>query len=173
MFKGSLFVLEILMLCFFVQEINAQRILQSDEIPKDLSIKLVRGACHDGNCPVYELFINSAGMVYYNGMLHTKLTGKATDKISQKNLKSLFSEFEKIDFFSLRNTYAIKEDGCTIYESHHNWEWISLTINGKSKEIAHDFGCLGEAEKFTKALTELGKKIDEVTNSKHWVRKRK
>jgi hypothetical protein len=165
-----LFIFAFLLL--YVSEIKAQDLLQKGEIPDDLVITLERTFCL-GDCPVYKLTIKADGILLFEGEEYTKKKGLAKTKIKPEKIKQIISEFEKADFFSLRNKYE-DFDVCEMYATDHPSEIISIQINGKSKQVNHNFGCWGEkAKKELTPLVSLGEKIDEITNSKRWVGKQK
>jgi len=80
--------------------------------------------------------------------------------ISEDKIRQLVSEFQKIDYFSLRDSY--EERNVTDMPS----AFTSLTINGDKKTVRHYHGDLGAP----KELTELENKIDEIVNSNQWIK---
>ena len=54
----------------------------------DLVLTMKLGECY-GTCPVYEVSIDDAGNVTFNGIKHTKTIGKATGKISSSDIDRL------------------------------------------------------------------------------------
>jgi len=127
---------------------------------KDVIITLERRGC-DGQCPVYKLTIYGNGTVIYDGYYFVNVTGKHITNISEGKIRELISEFEKIDYFSLNDSYSsdIIGLGSAI---------TSISINGKIKTINHQFGVFG----LPKELTELEYKIDEIVNSSQWIDKK-
>ncbi len=162
-------ILIIFSLLFLVfSKTEAQSLLRNGEIPKDLLITLERTVCY-GSCPAYKLSIDFNGNVGFNGGNFTKKRGKAAGKISQNQIKDMIAEFEKSDFFNLRDSYEEARDGCTEFETDNPSEIISIQINGKKKRISHYFGCLKVDGNPTELVETLGVKIDQITNSKHWI----
>ncbi|OYT53193.1 MAG: hypothetical protein B6U72_06505 [Candidatus Altiarchaeales archaeon ex4484_2] len=121
----------------------------------DVVIIMERSPCY-GFCPAYSLTIYGDGTVIYEGKMSVNVTGKRTSKISQNKVKELVDEFYRINYFSLKDKYdrPITDIPHTI---------TSIKINGKYKSVYNRAG--GPRE-----LNELENKIDEVTNSKQWVK---
>jgi Family of unknown function (DUF6174)/Domain of unknown function (DUF6438) len=120
-------------------------------------ITLERTACF-GACPIYKLTIFGDGKVVYEGERFVKITGKRTAKISQKAVKELISDFEKINYFSLQNSY---QGGPTDLPS----AITSFNTGRKQKTVSHYLG----SPNAPKELTELENKIDTVVNSQQWI----
>jgi Domain of unknown function (DUF6438) len=162
-------VFAFLLLSFSSLVTNAQSLLQSGEIPTDLKVTLERTICF-GNCVPYKLSIDSEGKVIFEGFDKTKSEVTAEGKITHQQVKELIKEFEKADFFELKDSYQDEKDGCTWLVTDHPSEIISIQINGKTKKINHYFGC--GAGTPTKILGELGSKIDEIVETKRWIGER-
>ena len=126
---------------------------------KDVVITLERTVCF-GACPDYTLTIQGDGTVTYEGRQFVRIEGTRTATISEAKISQLLSEFEKVDYFSLNNSYEKLE--ATDMPS----AITSLTINGKTKTVRHYHGDFSAPEK----LTELENKIDEIVNSDQWIK---
>ena len=165
--KQTFLVIFIVALCFLTcSETKAQSPLNNGKIPEDLKITLERLGCL-GTCPAYSLVIKADGSVLFNRGNFKKREGKFEDKITKEQIKQLIGEFEKANFFSLQNSYITEKDGCQKYPPDLPAEKISIKINGKRKTVVHYLGC-GKT-----IIRNLGEKIDEITNSKRWIGKRK
>jgi hypothetical protein len=101
--------------------------------------------------------------------------GKHRGRISQNQLKELLAEFERIEYFSLKDDYGMSGSfgpapakDCPEMRTDHPSAYTSLTMNGKTKKVAHYHGCKGNdaAEK----LRQLENRIDEVVNANQWVK---
>ena len=125
----------------------------------DVVITLERTPCF-GTCPVYTLRIHGNGTVVYEGKDFTKVKGKIETTISQDKIEQLISEFEEADYFSLNSNYTKRTitDAETVI--------TSITIDGKTKTIEHYRGDFSAPRQ----LTELEDRIDEIVNSKQWIR---
>jgi hypothetical protein len=135
---------------------------------------LERTGCF-GTCPIYKLEISAGGKVVYEGKNFVKTKGKVEGNITQEQLGQLIAEFEKANYFSLRDRYEGAEDGCPTSWTDNPSALTSIRIEGRSKSISHDYGCreqdTGQAigSPFPRELTELEKKIDEIAGTKRWV----
>ena len=133
----------------------------------DDSITLERTACF-GTCPMYKVTITSDGTVSFDGKRFTKTTGIAKGKISAHDFRQLVSEFEKINYFSLPDSYAPGTPVCPERITDMPSAYTSIRLNGKTKSVSHYYGCgtSGALEK----LTALEKKIDEVAGTQKWIK---
>jgi hypothetical protein len=147
-------------------------------IPKDTLITLERTPCL-GSCPFYVLTISANGRVtfvpkYYNEKIEV-VTGKAGRKrISRNQVKQLISEFEKINYFSLKDDYGITisyrpSEDCPEWWTDAPSAYTSITLNGKMKKVGHYYGCKGKD--IVEKLTELEDRIDKIVDTKLWVKK--
>ena len=123
-----------------------------------LVIKLQRGPCF-GTCPIYKLTIKGNGDVTFEGGKYVKNAGEVHDKISREKIDLLLHEFKAVDYFSLKDNYT--KVGVTDLP----YVFTSITINGKSKEIAHYHG----DSSAPKALSDLENKIDEIVGTDKWI----
>jgi hypothetical protein len=153
------------------KNVNLPNQSTSQEITKDLVITLERTVCF-GTCPAYKLTVKSDGTVSFEGLEFTKVKRKVEGKITQDNLKTLVSEFEKADFFNLKDSYRLEEDGCKEVWTDNPSEIISIQSGEKSKRVLRYFGCQKIEGNDLEKIANLGKKIDEITNSKQWIGKK-
>ena len=131
-------------------------------IPSDLDevvITLERTVCF-GICPEYKLTIYGSGTVVYEGKRFVRIEGKRTIAISEEKVRQLLSEFKRIDYYSLDDSY--EEFMATDMPS----AFTSLTIDGKTKTVRHYHGDFSAP----KELTKLEDKIDEIVNSNQWIK---
>jgi hypothetical protein len=140
-------------------EINSVKDLNFRIVPKTqpVVITLQRTACF-GACPIYKLTIFGDGRVVYEGERFVKVTGKRTARISPKAVKQLISEFNKLNYFSLADSYT---GGPTDLPS----AITSISMGKKQKTVSHYLGSPNAPQK----LTELENKIDNIVNSQQWV----
>jgi len=122
-------------------------------------ITLERTACF-GVCPVYTLTIYGDGRIVYEGMRNVRIEGTITTTISEDKIKQLITEFQKIDYFSLKDSY--EERNATDMPS----AFTSLTFDGKTKTVRHYHGDFSAPKK----LTELENKIDQIGYSDQWTK---
>ena len=119
-------------------------------------IAMERSSCY-GAYPAYSLTFYGNGTIFYEGKnRYVNITGKQTSEIHKEKVKELVDEFYKINYFSLKDKYdqLITDIPYTT---------TSITINGKYKSVYNRAGA-------PKELNELENKIDEITNSKQWIK---
>ncbi|MGI8883099.1 MAG: DUF6438 domain-containing protein [Pyrinomonadaceae bacterium] len=165
----------VLLFLFLMYQISfAQKV-----IPKDTLITLERNPGYWGkvgseSCPFYKLTIFAEGKVKLEVKEYKEykeVTNKIIkSKIKKEQVKQIISEFEKIDFYSIKSTFEDKENirgECPQYAYDASSAFISIAVNGKTKQVEHYDGCRG-TESLSK-LTNLENKIDEAVNIKQWV----
>ncbi|WP_199332923.1 DUF6174 domain-containing protein [Nostoc sp. FACHB-190] len=137
---------------------SQQQILnQNNQKTNSGLITLQRTACY-GTCPIYKITIFPDGRVVYEGERFVKVVGKRTARISPQAVRRLVAEFNKVNYFSLANSY---QGGRTDAPS----AITSLTIGKRQKTVNHYLGSPNAPQ----ALTALENKIDAVVNSQRWV----
>lgn len=144
---------------------------QDAGIPADLEIKLERTGCFAGAnaCPTYKLTVNADGSVVFEGIDLTTVKGRAEDKISPEKMRLLIAEFQRADFFNLKDSYDYPN--CPSIATDSPNANTSIRMNGQDKTIHHYLGCLGEDLKtFPAQLTELEDKIDEIVGTDRWTK---
>jgi hypothetical protein len=104
------------------------------------------------------LTISGDGTVVYEGEEFVKVKGKRTAHISPDKVQELLSEFEQIDYFSLKDHYT------KAAVADHPSAITSLTIGENSKTVEHDHGDISAPEE----LAQLERRIDEIVNSEQW-----
>jgi hypothetical protein len=149
---------------------------QKITLDKDTVITLQRTACYRG-CSPYKVMINADGTVVFDGSkyVYDAKTGKeafqplGTQKssISREQLQLLVSEFDRINYFALKDQYTEKKD-CPEYGTDAPSASTSIQTNGKSKSIKHYGGCMGTDA--LRDLSALEAKIDEIANTKQWLK---
>ena len=125
----------------------------------DVVITLERTVCF-GVCPEYQLTVYGSGTVVYEGKRFVRIEGKRTIAISEDKVRQLLSEFKRIDYFSLDDSY--EEHMATDMPS----VFTSLTVDGKTKTVRHYHGDFSAP----KELTELEDRIDEIIDSNQWIK---
>jgi hypothetical protein len=137
------------------------------QVPTDLAITLTRTVCK-GPCPAYRLTVTSDGLVNFEGTAHT-LETKGSWKIDQGRLQQLIAEFRKARFFDYDDVYHDDKNCPIVYTDAPNVT-TSIRINGSAKQVIHNHGCEDkEGRPYPPGLTELERKIDEITGSSRWV----
>ncbi|MCA1626670.1 MAG: DUF6438 domain-containing protein [Acidobacteria bacterium] len=139
----------------------------------EIAITLERWSDYFGVAPAYKVLIYADGNVIFEGEKNVKTKGMARSSISKENLQRLIKEFEKINYFSLRDKYVGSEDGCPFMLSDASSVSTSFQFNGKRKSVYHDLGCVEDLAKglgiFPQELFKLEQLIDDIVNSKQWI----
>jgi hypothetical protein len=133
------------------------------QLARKPAITLERTACF-GGCPIYRLWISPTGDVTYEGKAHVRRLGTATGKIPKQRLDGLLNELEKAGYFSFAGRYTANEPACGRYATDLPSVISSVTVDGRTKRIEHDYGCGGAPG----ALVVLERRIDEVVASGQW-----
>jgi hypothetical protein len=121
-------------------------------------ITLERTICYS-KCPVYSLEINGQGEVTYNGRENVAVLGRRTAKITKDQVRLLVAEFESIGFCTLPDEY---------YRHNHDPDTLITIATPKcSKTVIRGRTIEQEA----RPVIVLENKIEEIVNSKQWVRK--
>jgi uncharacterized protein DUF6438 len=127
------------------------------------AVTLERTACF-GGCPVYTLSVSPEGEVRFEGKAHVRWLGSATGRVSKARVDSLLFELDRAGYFSFADRYTAAEPTCGRYATDSPSAITSVTLRGKTKRIAHDYGCGGAPG----ALVVLERRIDEVLDSGRW-----
>jgi len=159
MFKEYLFVF-VIVLCFVLQ-LKAQDILTNGEIPDDVVISMEVKSTNRPPGTNYTINIRADGEWIYNSKDTISKKGvSVSGKVEKSQIKELILEFEKLDFFDLKNSYDGKNNLC---ENHQNIEIISIKFSKHSKQVSNYLGCQGNIQG---VLANLGKQIRKITISK-------
>ena len=149
-------------------------------VPRDTHITLQRFSDAFGNGGFYRVIISSDGTVmikrFKNPLKNWDPNAPAPQPIQTKipieKVAELVAEFERIKYFSLKDRYAKIEDGCPSVWTDQGGAETSITMNGKTKIVAHYNGCgqtaFGQA--YPLELTALENKIDEIVGTKEWLK---
>lgn len=130
-------------------------------------ITLERTACF-GTCPIYKLEIFADGKVVYEGRDFVKRKGKAQGRITKAQVQQLVREFNRINYLSLDDEYVSEGPGCPEWWTDSSSAVTSINWKGRNKTIRHYHGCRGA--KVLHQLTALENTIDQVANTKRWVK---
>lgn len=95
--------------------------------------------------------------------------GEAKGKLTQAQMGELLEEFQKTKFLSLKDIYHYEKEGCKKFATDHSTVTISVSMNQRKNTIRHDRGC-HDNNKGIQALNKLEARIDEITNSKQWIK---
>ena len=126
-------------------------------------IVLERTPCF-GGCPVYTVAVSRTGEVSYQGRANVRRVGTATSQIPKLRVDSLLDELDRAGYFEFADKYLPSEPACGRYATDSPSAITSVTHRGRTKTIAHDYGC-GSAPA---AMVVLERRIDEVLGSGRW-----
>jgi hypothetical protein len=118
-----------------------------------------------GTCPVYEVSIFRDGTVRFVGKQHVKQQGGATATVSPAAVDSLVAELASAGYFDFADDYVMDAPACGLYATDSPIVITSLTADGRTKRIRHDYGCSGAPAE----LRSLEQRIDAVAGSSRWI----
>jgi hypothetical protein len=139
-------------------------------------IVLERKTDYFGVAPMYVLIIYPDGGVTYIGQMNVRIKGLARGRISQQDLRRLTEEFNKINYFSLRDRYEKPEDGCEMLVEDAGSAYVWYRLGDRRKSVHHHLGCSKAPSKHSgfetipQELYHLGYLIDAVVNSNQWIK---
>jgi hypothetical protein len=165
---------------------NESKVNIEQQIPADAFIMQARTGCSLGMCPTYKVTVSADGTVVFNALAYwvkednykqSKKAGPIEIRISQAEVNQLISEFERINYFSIKDGCGVRDykGSQRFSENYHCAKCstdmpsaiTSITINGQSKSIEHYYGC--EGTDTLNNLTNLERRIDEILNTKQWM----
>jgi hypothetical protein len=118
-----------------------------------VQIKLSRSECY-GTCPIYSVEIAGDGRVSYHGTGYVTVQGEHHDIIPSDDVQALLEEFQKTNFFGLKETYEPWGTDLPTYT-------ISLSVDGRSKLVI---------DASLRVLGPLAKLIDSYARTEQWIR---
>lgn len=116
----------------------------------DIVITIQRSSCY-GSCPIYSAKIYADGRVLYVGKEFVKETGERRFKIAPERVQQIIKEFQRIDYFSLKDKYDADESGNSLTDLPTTI--TSICLDGKKKKVVNYYGAPSK-------LDELEDKID-------------
>lgn len=155
----------------------------------ELSLSMKRSGCY-GQCPIYDLTVQSDGKVIFEGKGYTEMTGKVESNLSEEKMNQLIAEINRINFYSLENSYSIDSGNCPNDSTDMPNVKLYIKLNEKEKTIDHYLGCWEDKPKemqsnssnevkvsngdltkriFPQKLYNLENKIDEIVETKRWI----
>jgi hypothetical protein len=115
----------------------------------ELLITINRSGCH-GDCAEYSARIYADGTVVYVGTGGVKEMGERRHKISQGAIQALIKEFQRLDYWSLKDSYEVDERGMA--STGQQVTTTSICLDGKKKQVVNIYG--------PKRLDELEERIE-------------
>jgi hypothetical protein len=140
-----------------------QRAREAPAPVEDVTITLERRPCF-GTCPVYSITVEGNGRVRYEGTAYVSVVRSDTDSISSEQVALLVAEFDRVGYEQMADRYAYGEPSCPSYVSDAPSTITSLTRQGTTKRVEHDYGCADVPS----ALTGLERLIDDIVRSGRW-----
>lgn len=74
------------------------------DIPEDFELTFSRTGCK-GTCPVFTMYVDAKGEVYYQGEAFVEMEGKYRKSISQDDMRKLVEAVKEAGFFDMNNRY--------------------------------------------------------------------
>ncbi|HEY8225772.1 MAG TPA: DUF6438 domain-containing protein [Pyrinomonadaceae bacterium] len=136
-------------------------------VPTDTVITLVRISDAFFLGRDYKVSITADGTVVLQQIKDLKLLPSITTKLPTEKVRELLAEFEGVNFFSLKDKYVKREDGCPEEWTDAGGAEVSITINKRSKTIHHYYGCKQDQGSL---VFQLEKRIDEIVGAQQWLK---
>ena len=155
-------MLALALLCSMAVRASAQTHVSHAKLAKapaeEPVFTLERTQCQ-GQCAEYKLSFYGDGLVTYDGKANASKAGRWHATIPRETVTRIVSDFQRINFFSLENSYAggLSKNPVAI---------TTLRQSDRMKTVTHDEGSPFSPE----ALTTLEDRIDAAVQSVDWVR---
>jgi hypothetical protein len=133
-------------------------------VPGFDSIRLARTACF-GHCPVYQIEIRKSGKATFTGEEFVTAKGVRELQLREDDVVLLAVALKRTAFWSLKDRYFEKEDGCGPLMTDMPSFSIQVVRDGKSKTVNLYEGCQGAAVP-SEALNWMANTIDYVANTR-------
>lgn len=91
-----------------------------------------------GDCPGYSAKIYTDGTVVYVGTFGVKEIGERRSRTSQKNIEALVRDFQRLDYWSLKDEYLTDQNGMATTDTGSTT--TSICLNGKKKRVVNIYG---------------------------------
>jgi len=107
-------------------------IASSQKCDNNIVVTMERETCF-GDCPAYSVQVYSDGTVIYVGKVNVKEIGEKRFKISQETIQAVIKEFQRINYFSLKDRYDVDETGMSVTDQPTTT--TSICLGGKRKRV--------------------------------------
>ena len=132
---------------------------------EDVLVTIERTPCF-GTCPVYTLSLTGEGIVTFNGVRFTRVTGQAVDTVAVDSVAALLREIQAAGYFTMKDNYTPSQpDACGMHHTDAPSVTTSVKTNTQSKQIVNYHGCSGAPP----ALRAVEDAIDRVAGTKQWL----
>jgi len=137
----KLLKLALLSIVVFAIPVAGQKANAPEFVHVSITMKAEGGPC-DCIFPAYSVSVDENGTVTYNGLKGVKVLGEKVNSISISTVRDLVSDFLRIDFFSLEDSYRVKKfpNGTSATVDHTNATTISIDLDGKKKSVYIFYG---------------------------------
>ncbi len=122
----------LILLLSLVPNLEAQQKCEGNPL-----ITIYRSACL-GDCPSYSARIYADGTVVYVGQSGVKEIGERRHKISPGAVQALIKEFQRLDYWSLKDNYEADEQGRMTTDQQTTT--TSICLDGKKKQVVNIYG---------------------------------
>jgi hypothetical protein len=119
-------------------------------------VKMKRTACF-GKCPQYEVILFASGLVSYQGIANSSMTGFYQSKVSKKEMELIISKANECNYYNFRDKYPMNGNDIVDFP-------VCITqvnFDGKSKSIFN-------RNDAPKELIFFEKFLDNFFNSLNW-----
>jgi len=131
------------------------------------ALSFSRTACF-GQCPVYQVYIFSDGVVVYNGEANVEKSGVHKFKFSPDIFTRLIQVLDEANFNAFQKQYGWgEENNCKSIRTDNPSISIKFQYAGTIKSIDHYLGCRGFPRE--QELKQLEKKIEEIIGIKQYI----
>lgn len=135
--------------------IVGQRSDPSDRITHTVkSIVLERSTCY-GKCSSYRIIVKSDGSFTFSGRKFVHRVGELSGRVNAYQMRRLTLAVKNARFFSMRKSYATREDGCRGIGSDESWITLTISAASNSKTVKHYLGCYAGSNAFEGQLRRL------------------
>ncbi len=151
----------VIFLVGFLLSVSLSFAEEQKTVPFDTKILLEKTKCY-GPCPAYKLTIYADGKIEFFGEKFVNVIGQHVKKISQEKVALMLTEADSINFFELNGKYGSAADVSEVK--------ITITKEGKTRQLVYCHECNLTNEKEIAALTKLEDKIVELAEIADWLK---
>jgi len=129
---------------------------------KSIAVQLSRGPCR-GTCPSYTMTIRGSGVVEYVGIENVRIKGPQSGEVSSEQFRQILKALDDAHFSTL-------EDRAFMWCFDSSSVAISVTVNGRVKQVASDGGCIGARSGIQAGFVRAADELDSIAGSDKWVK---
>jgi hypothetical protein len=109
------------------------------------AISLSTTGCRD-RCPIFDLKLNQAGAVEFNGRGNTRQQGWGAKTVSRETAAEVLDAVVATNYWELDDVYMEQTDGCAEVEPEQATYTWSVRTDGPTKIVIDYQGCKGVPE---------------------------